>query len=202
MKTYDKFINEQTVKDFDGEEWTKMIKFDQLVTNGDLDKIKVAVRNSNGYNKDNINFYMSLACKSGNLESVKYFFEKGADVHYQDDCCLYEACVNNHIEIMKYLIENGADVNSDKNRCLSHAGTNGNLDITVLLVENGADISQEDYFIIYLADYYKKTKIVDYLCEYVLNNNPQDIKKIIEYIPPYMKKFYPWLFAGLDHGLI
>ena len=43
------------------------------------------------------------AVESGNLETVKFLVEKGADVHADDDWALCWSASNGHLEVVKYL---------------------------------------------------------------------------------------------------
>lgn len=58
---------------------------------------------------------LQIAANAGQLETVKYFVEQGADLNYQHpiskNTALHLAALNNYPEIVKYLIEKGADKN-------------------------------------------------------------------------------------------
>lgn len=74
---------------------------------------------------DNINMYLSNAVSTGNIEIVKLFLEKGANINYLTDevilgqlTPLKTAINNNDYKMVKFLIENGADIHlqvHDKN---------------------------------------------------------------------------------------
>ena len=48
-----------------------------------------------------------VACKHGYLEIVKSMFERGFDIHYNDDICLKQARQCGYIDIVDFLINNG-----------------------------------------------------------------------------------------------
>ena len=55
------------------------------------------------------------ACRKGDIEAVKQFLGKGADVSAKDDegmTPLHYAAYNGHTEIAKFLVGSGADVNA------------------------------------------------------------------------------------------
>jgi ankyrin repeat protein len=86
------------------------------------------------------------ACKSGNLEAVRYYLEKGADIE-----CPFEkpyppihlAVLGRNIEVVEFLLERGAnkdEVGRDFGTPLAFAVKHGLMDIAVLLIEKGADV--------------------------------------------------------------
>lgn len=58
---------------------------------------------------------LQIAANAGQLPTVKFLVEKGADLNYQHpiskNTALHLAALNNYPEIVKYLIEKGADKN-------------------------------------------------------------------------------------------
>ena len=62
----------------------------------------------------NANTALILAAQSGNLLTVKYLYENGANINAQNafgSSALYWSALFGHFEIVQYLQENGADVN-------------------------------------------------------------------------------------------
>lgn len=87
--------------------------FINIIASKDLDLIKKYMCYI-----DDINMYLSEAVATGDIEIVKLFLEKGADVNYLTDevvlgrlTPLKTAITNNDYEMVKFLIDNGADVN-------------------------------------------------------------------------------------------
>ena len=48
------------------------------------------------------------ACQNGDLETVKFLVEKGADIRVKDDGAVRYASQNGHLETVKFLIEKGS----------------------------------------------------------------------------------------------
>ena len=69
----------------------------------------------NVYIDYNYNNDLNLACEYGNLEIVKYFIEKGADIHNQHNQALRIASEHGHVDVVKYLVENKTDMQSGDN---------------------------------------------------------------------------------------
>ncbi len=64
--------------------------------------------------RNQVNKPLAYAAAYGNLEIVKIFLQKGADINGQvayGDCPIIKAVEHGHMDIVKYLIVNGADVN-------------------------------------------------------------------------------------------
>ena len=97
---------------------------------------------------------LSEACLWGNIETVKYLVEHGADVNGVKikGRPLYYAAQKRKTEIAAYLLEKGADakvigVYSDGSKVdsiLVEAIRSGSFDIVKLLVEHGADLTFKD----------------------------------------------------------
>lgn len=86
--------------------------FSKVISTKDLKLIK----NSMKYIY-NINLYLKDAVATGDIDIVKFFLEKGANINYlTDEAILGEltplktAILNNDYEMVKFLIDNGADV--------------------------------------------------------------------------------------------
>lgn len=87
--------------------------FLNIIASQDLNLIKKYIRYV-----DDINMYLSEAVATGNIEIVKFFLEKGANINYLTDEVILgilpplktAICMNN-FEMVKFLTDNGADVN-------------------------------------------------------------------------------------------
>ena len=77
---------------------------------------------------------------NGDLEKVKEYIEKGADIHTRNDGALRGAAENGHLEVVKYLVENGADIHANYDEALRDAAGRGYLEIVKYLIQNGAKI--------------------------------------------------------------
>ncbi|XP_077996621.1 uncharacterized protein LOC144449941 isoform X2 [Glandiceps talaboti] len=89
------------------------------------------------------------AVKSGDIEKVKFYLEKGYDVNYKDESdwdkrtSLHYGAEEGHLDICKLLLEAKAKVNAvdiDKRTSLHYAAISGHFDICKLLLEAGAKI--------------------------------------------------------------
>lgn len=85
------------------------------------------------------------AVQEGNLEKVRTFLDKGADVNaktYQDFTALMSASFYGHLKIVELLLDSGADIDAkDENdrTALIWASCQGKLEVVSLLKARGAD---------------------------------------------------------------
>ena len=91
------------------------------------------------------------ACESGNIVSVEYLVEQGADVNKINEINetpLFYACKSGNKELVEYLVEQEADVNKENVRgetLLFNACESGNQNLVeYLVVEHRADIDKEN----------------------------------------------------------
>ena len=86
----------------------------------------------------------------GNLETVSFLIDKGADICAKNDygkTPLYWACAyGNNLEIVSYLINKGAEVNlkTKLGTPLHEASSQGKLEMVSLLIEQGANVAIKD----------------------------------------------------------
>ena len=83
--------------------------------NGRTENIKFVLDSVEFYsnNEERINAANTLfpyAAKPGNLETIKYLLEIGADINIQNGCGLRYSMRNNDIDSIKFFLENGADI--------------------------------------------------------------------------------------------
>ena len=105
------------------------------------------------------------ACENGDLEKVKEYIEKGADIHTQNDDALRSAASGGHISIVKYLIEKGVNIHAKDDFALIAAAQKGHFEVVKYLVEHGADIHAEDDEALRNATINGHLKVVKYLIE-------------------------------------
>jgi ankyrin repeat protein len=55
-------------------------------------------------NKNQLNDNLIQAAQYGNLESLKYLVENGADIHAKTNYAIRFSAKNGHLEIVKYLV--------------------------------------------------------------------------------------------------
>ena len=160
----------------------------------DFDIIKYLVEekgaNLNYYN----NYALIITAAFDNfVDLLKYYENKGIDIHYRNDLALRLSANNGNTNILKYLIKRGANIHTYDEYALRHSAQEGYLDIVKILIKNGADIhAKNDYALISSAKngHYK---IVKYLIENGANihaNNDlalyysikKDYQKITDYL--------------------
>ncbi|WP_168463972.1 ankyrin repeat domain-containing protein [Wolbachia endosymbiont of Ctenocephalides felis wCfeT] len=96
---------------------------------------------------EQLNLELVDAVEEPNLEKVKEYIEKGANVNTRNhigETLLHAAAYQGDLDIAEYLIEKGADVNSDVERFgkpLHAAIVEGNLNMVELLLNSGANIN-------------------------------------------------------------
>jgi hypothetical protein len=95
---------------------------------------------------DRIGSGLMVAAWTGNLELMRLFLERGANVHLTnrfDEQALQLAAWRGHADAVRLLLERGAVVNRDGKRwgALHYAVFAGHADIARLLIEKGADVN-------------------------------------------------------------
>ena len=125
-----------------------------------------------------LNSDLFQAIEDGNLESVKYLVQKGADVNHPGKYAypLYTAITYNHLAIVKYLVEHGANVNypGKYGSPLRNAIIMGYVAIVEYLVEHGADVNhpgKDGYSPLYNAIMTGNVDIIQSLVENGANVN-------------------------------
>ena len=106
------------------------------------------------------------ACKSGDLEGVKYFVSfvsQGADVKADNNYAVQFASENGHLEVVKYLVSQGADVKADNNYAVQVTSENGYLEGVKYLVSQGADVTANDNYAVRWASIRGHLEVVKYL---------------------------------------
>ena len=119
---------------------------------GDIETVKNII----GQHPDLINSFsvdgfspLGLACFFGQLEIVKYFIKKGANVNQPSNnsfrvAPIHSACSISNYEIVELLLKNGADANVKQQAGvtpLHQTAHNGHPSLTQLLIDYHADIN-------------------------------------------------------------
>jgi pectate lyase len=124
-----------------------------------------------------------LSAYQGDLDKVRSFIEKGADINTTDShgsALLHYAARRGHKALVEFLIARGADVNAKGNRSftpLHSAAAGGHKDVVALLLDNAANINakgQWDYTPIYYAAWSEITEVVELLVEKGADVNARD----------------------------
>lgn len=106
--------------------------------------------------EDYSNISLHFAAEQGNLNAVKYFVEKGADINannWYGGTPLKLAVSNGHLDVVRYLVEKGASVDLKDSSWnakgwvpLHFAAHKGYLDIVKCLIEKGADVNAKNNY--------------------------------------------------------
>ena len=103
------------------------------------------------------------ACKSGDLEAVKYLVSQGVDVQTDNNLAVQCASENGHLEDVKYLVSQGADVTANGNYAVQFASENGHLEVVKYLVSQGADVTADNNYAVRWASIRGHLEVVKYL---------------------------------------
>jgi ankyrin repeat protein len=117
--------------------------------------LEIAVKNAN-----HIEYEVG---ESGYLKIIKYFVERGIDIHSQEDYVFRKASEDGYLETVKFLIERGANIHSKHDEALRNASSNGHLDVVKYLVEKGADIKAYDNQALIAANENEHFEVANYL---------------------------------------
>lgn len=98
------------------------------------------------YLADRIGSGLMIAAWTGNLELVRLFLERGANIHFTnrfDEQALQLAAWRGHADAVRLLLEHGAAVNREGKQwgALHYAVFAGRAEIARLLMEKGADVN-------------------------------------------------------------
>ena len=109
--------------------------FNQLIRDGDFDIVRYFI-------EDNMflsipNDVISWASRYGNLEFVKYFFEKGEKILNN---AISWASLGGHLEVIEYLIGKGGKITDD---AITYASKNGHLEVIKYLIGKGGKITDD-----------------------------------------------------------
>ena len=89
----------------------------------------IYMMNNRYISDDDINTMLVIMASEGNITGVKYFIEKGGNIHVYNELPLKMSSSNGHLEVVKYLVSKGADVHADNNFALSKASEKGHTDV-------------------------------------------------------------------------
>lgn len=114
----------------------------QMIRAGNIELIKEIIKlNAN----IDINEALRFAAHTANLEAVKYFVKKGADVNARNDKGKTPLFYTRNKEILEFLISKGADVNARDNENKTPLfKCENDTEVAELLISKGADINAED----------------------------------------------------------
>src|SRR5258708_7468049 len=84
--------------------------------------------------------FLIISAMFGNIEMLKYFLNKGTDLHFNDDESLRLAAKNGHTEIVRLLLDRKANIHADDDYALRLSILYNHIKIVKLLLDRGADM--------------------------------------------------------------
>lgn len=95
-----------------------------------------------------------LDAELGNLQGVKFSYERGDNIHMYNEHALRWSARNGHLEIVKFLVEHGANIHVNREMPLYWSIiSNNRLKIVKYLIEKGADFHiSHDFLFQYCAE--------------------------------------------------
>ena len=133
-----------------------------LIKKNDLENIKITLETytpeeQRGILNKNVpsrGTLFNMVVLRGQIDTVKYFIEKGADVNHiysidptneTESTALLDAIGTDNLEMVKLLVENGATLTTPPNLRTSILHQTNNIDIIKYLLTKGADVNAIDY---------------------------------------------------------
>ena len=189
---YKDTLLKESILNFDNETLKKLIKeininnsddlilykgLDLICRTGDYKKLLILMELNPILNLDNCNL-LTIASKFGHIKIVKYFLDKGMNIHGNEDKALRFTCRHNHIKMVKFLIKNGANIHAKNNYALSVSLFNNLYKIFEYLLKKGADIHYNDDIL--LLDCFNQEYIENF--KYLLNKKNLNIHCHNDYI--------------------
>jgi ankyrin repeat protein len=116
-----------------------------------------------------LNDHFFCAAQNSQLDTIKYLYSIGANIHALEDCALRSAADAGNLECVKYLVSVGANVHAKHNDALQNAAYRGHLDCVKYLISVGADVWNYGEETIQWAVNKGHTHVIRYLIS--VNNN-------------------------------
>ena len=93
-------------------------------------------------------------CEIGNLEGVKFAYEKGANLEFNDGSPLQIASRDGHLNVVKFLVESGVNIHTYNEWAFKMAFKCMKYDVSKYLLEKGANpnIEKEYDFLFFSGD--------------------------------------------------
>ncbi len=112
-----------------------------------------------------VDLALQYTARKGYLEDVKFLFERGANIHANDDDAIRWAAYKGHLDVVKFLFEKGSNIHADDDFAIRSAACNGHLGVVEFLVEKGSNIHADDDFAIRKAAENGHLGVVKFLFE-------------------------------------
>jgi len=105
------------------------------------------------------------ASEHGDLEMVRLFLDRGANIHAQDDWALRNAIYKGHLDVVRFLLDHGANIHAQDDYALRYASYNGNLELVRFLLDRGANIHADDDGTLRVASEFGYLDVVRFLLD-------------------------------------
>lgn len=121
----------------------------------------------------------------GDLESVKYHVQNGADIYFNSCIVLHQAAINNHVDILEFLMNTGTDAKFQaaieplkleinyKDLLLLYATTNNHWQTAKFLLTKGADPTADNYNTFIRAAGNKNEDIIQLFTDHIQGMNKE-----------------------------
>jgi len=110
----------------------------------------------------------------GHLDTMHLLFERGVDVHFNNDKALINAATKGHLQAVELLISKNADIHVFSGKPLTESCFYGHTDIVRLLIKNGADVRANDDDAFMFAVMGRNMDIMQLLVEHGTDPNVND----------------------------
>lgn len=111
------------------------------------------------------NFAIKFLCKNDKKELFELILDYNVDIHVNEDEPFRIACDYGKIYYAKLLISKGANIHANNDEAFVIACKNKKINVIYFLLENGVNVSSSNY---------------DFLNKYCLNNNDEYLKKLLK----------------------
>jgi ankyrin repeat protein len=133
---------------------------------------------------------MCIAADNNQIDVIKYFLERGANIEADNYYMLRTACNEGYFELVKYLIKLGSDIHILEDYPLLCSAHKNHDNIVKYLLEHGANINSKNNYVFKLAcskNYYNILKLaIEYKtnvnCDGIVKAVKHNFKKIVKYI--------------------
>jgi ankyrin repeat protein len=107
---------------------------------------------------------LTQACVFGNLETIQYLIENGADVHVHENTPLMIAIDQGHLNVVQYLLNRGADANAQGGETILTSITAlNNVEMLEAIVNAGGDIHVNNEEPLLLAVEQEDNELIEFL---------------------------------------
>lgn len=131
-----------------------------------------------------------IACKKGNMSKILQCIDS-VDIHYNDDFALSVAVTSGQMDVVKFLFERGANINCCDGTILDKAckAPKINPDIITYLINNGAPINNRNCDLLYICAKHQNKDIVMYLLHMGLTVTTDQLANLTDDMAQYITQY-------------